>query len=500
MNQKYQTIIGLEIHVQLKTKSKMFCGCDNTGEGKKPNTTICEICTAQPGTLPVPNDQAIRWGVLAALALNCQVAPVSKFDRKHYFYPDLPKGYQISQYDQPIGSEGYLDIGLGDQAVRIRIERLHLEEDSAKLLHEPGQKDTFIDFNRAGTPLAEIVTKPDIASPEQARIFLQELKMIMQYLGVSDADMEKGQLRVDANISLRPMDDTKLYSKTEVKNINSFKAVEKALAFEVIRLTKLWDEGKPPKLLATRGWEETKNETVEQRVKEESADYRYFPEPDIPPLKFTREYLDSIQAEMPELPAARKARFQSEYGFTVEDVQQLISDQDIANYAEEVISELRAWLKAENVKDSGVTWQLNKEEFSKLAANWLINRYMKLARENKLAANKTKITAENMAEFIKLVWQGSVGSRSALVVLEEMFKTGGDPSDIIEKKQLGQMSDEASLHAVIDKVIQDNPKEVEQYKAGKITLAKFLMGKIMQETQGRADPEKSNRLLIHKLK
>ena len=499
MEQKYQTIIGLEIHVQLKTKSKMFCGCDNTGEGKKPNTTICEICTAQPGTLPVPNDQAIRWGVLAAMALNCKIASVSKFDRKHYFYPDLPKGYQISQYDQPIGSEGYLDVGVGKQAQRIKIERLHLEEDSAKLLHEPGQKDTFIDFNRAGTPLVEVVTMPDIDSPAVARAFLQELKMVMQYLGVSDADMEKGQLRVDANISLRPIGETKLYPKTEVKNINSFKAVEKVLAFEQARLTKLWDEGKPPTQFATRGWEETKNETIEQRVKEESADYRYFPEPDIPPFKFTKEYIDAVQAEMPELPAARKVRFHTEYGFMTEDVEQLVSDQGLAKYAEEVISELRAWLKAEKIKDRGVTWQINKQEFSKLTANWLINNFNKLLTEKNLKANKSKITPENFAELIKLIWQGSVNSNAAQEVLSEMFITGGDPSDIIERRGLGIMSDEATLLAVIDKVLQENPKEVEQYKSGKIALARFFMGKIMKESKGRADPETANRLLVHRL-
>ncbi|USN53175.1 MAG: Asp-tRNA(Asn)/Glu-tRNA(Gln) amidotransferase subunit GatB [Candidatus Nomurabacteria bacterium] len=490
----YETIIGLEIHVQLKTKSKLFCACDNTGEGQAPNTTICEICTAQPGTLPVPNQQAIDWSVLAALGLNCKINTESKFDRKHYFYPDLSKGYQISQLDQPIGENGYLDVVEGEQAHRVRIERLHLEEDSAKLLHEPGQEMTQIDFNRAGTPLAEIVTKPDIQTPAQARIFLTELRLLMRYLGVSNADMEKGQLRVDANISLRPEGDTELYPKTEIKNLNSFRSVERALTFEVERQTKLWEAGMPPMQLATRGWEETKNETVEQRTKEEAADYRYFPEPDIPPLHFSAEYLEKIAAAMPELPAARRQRYQSELGFPVEVIERLVTDQHLGKFAEEVVSELRAWMEAEN--EPGLVWEQEKGKYAKQVANLLVHRYEKLRNE---VSNAKDITPENFAEYVKIVQSGAVNAPAAQQLLEEMVKIGGDPSDIVAQKGLGQVSDEGALRDVVQKVLDAHPEKAEEYRKGKIALLKFFLGQAMRETQGRADPKVLEKLLEERL-
>jgi len=499
MAEKYEVIIGLEIHVQLKTKSKLFCWCDNTGETKPPNTTICEICTAQPGTLPIPNQQAIDWAVRAALALNCTVSRHSKFDRKHYFYPDLPKGYQISQYDQPIGQGGHLDIETANGARRIELERLHLEEDSAKLLHEPGQTMTVVDFNRAGTPLIEIVTKPCIASPEEARVFLKELKELMITLNVSDAEMEKGHLRVDANISLRPENDQDLYPKTEIKNINSFRSVERALVFEIERQRALWDKGDPPTELATRGWEETKNATIEQRTKEESADYRYFPEPDIPPLAFDPEYLQKIAAETPELPSARRVRFMTEYGFSAQDAAQIISDHDLSEYAEAVLAELRAWLVADHENMRGLTWPTHKEAFSKLLASWLINRFSKMLIDAEQTPQTSRITPENFAEFIKLIEQGSINANSAQTVLTDMFETGHDPSDIVEAKQLGLITDESELSEVVRQVIEANQEKADQYRAGKIALMKFFIGQVMKATGGRADPEICQRILVEQL-
>ena len=500
LERDYEAIIGLEIHVQLKTKSKMFCACSNAGEDQPANTTICEVCTAQPGTLPVPNEQAVRWALRAALALNCQIPDNSQFDRKHYFYPDLPKGYQISQYEHPLGLGGYLDIEVDGQARRIQLERLHLEEDTAKLLHEPGQTETRIDFNRAGTPLMEIVTKPDVRSPAEAKAFLKELRLLMLYLGISDADMEKGHLRCDANISLRPSDETNLYSKTEIKNLNSFRSVERALTYEFERQKKLWAVGRPPTQLSTRGWEETKSVTEEQRVKEEASDYRYFPEPDIPPMQFSEAFIAKIQADVPEIPSARRQRFQAEFGFTQEDALRLCDHPILSGYTEAVISELKAWLLAETPKDRGLTWHTHKAEFAKLLANWLINRYLKLCDETHIAPNASRITAENFAELVKIIQQNRVNATGAQTVLQEMFVTGHDPSDIIEKKALGQLQDESSLENTIDQVLAAHPAEVAGYKAGKITLLKFFMGQVMKETGGRADPEVLNRLLVHKLR
>ncbi len=495
----YETIIGLEIHVQLKTKSKLFCSCDNAGEDQAPNTTICEICTAQPGTLPVPNQQAIDWAVRAALAFNASVAPVSKFDRKHYFYPDLPKGFQISQYDQPIGQGGHLDIELTSGPARIRLERLHLEEDSAKLLHEPGSVDTRIDFNRAGTPLIEIVTKPDLASPEAARVFLRELRAALLALGVSDADMEKGHLRVDANISLRPEGDAKLYPKTEIKNLNSFRAVERALAFEGARQTKLWEAGKPPSQLATRGWEETKGETIELRVKEEAADYRYFPEPDIPPLHFSPEFLQSVAASLPEMPAARRQRFQDEYSLTALDAESLVAQPKLADYAESVVNEYKAWLLVDKANTDGLTWESGREAFAKLVANWLLNRFSKRCLDAGISPETSPITPENFAEFLKLIQQGSLKAAAAQQVFDRMFETGGDPSDIVASEGLGLVSDESAVLEVVLKVIDANPKEAEAYRKGKIALLKFFVGQVMKATGGRADPEIAERLLAERL-
>ncbi|MFH1367414.1 MAG: Asp-tRNA(Asn)/Glu-tRNA(Gln) amidotransferase subunit GatB [Patescibacteria group bacterium] len=496
---KYEAIIGLEIHVQLKTKSKMFCSCDNSGEDKPANTTICPVCTGQPGTLPVANQKAIDFSVMAAMALNCFVPPDTHFDRKSYFYPDLPKGYQISQYTEPIGRNGYLEIDVAEKKRKIKINDLHLEEDTGKLIH--AKDKTFIDFNRAGTPLMEIVTEPDLRSPEEARIFLQDLRLIMRYLGISEADMEKGQLRADANISLRFKGDAKLYPKTEIKNLNSFKSVEKGLQYEIERQTDLWDQKKAPKISSTRGWDEKKGITVEQRTKEAVKDYRYFPEADLPALHFDKSYLSQLKSNIPELPAEKRKRFMEDYLFEKKAAEVLISDLSLSNYAESVLSELKNWLQAESKTDQGLyTYEQDKKEFSRLIANWLINRLLSLVNEEKIKINSLAITPENFAEFILIIYKKRINNLAGQEVLKIMFETGGDPSNIMEEKCMGLMADEASLIKVIETVIKENPGPVKEYKEGKEATFKFLIGQVMKVTRGQADHKVVSELLLHKLK
>ncbi|MEK7075152.1 MAG: Asp-tRNA(Asn)/Glu-tRNA(Gln) amidotransferase subunit GatB, partial [Patescibacteria group bacterium] len=385
---KLQTIIGLEFHVQLKTKTKMFCGCANEPEAEEPNKHICPICLGHPGVLPTINQAVVNMAIKVSAALNCEIAEFTKFDRKNYFYPDLPKGYQISQYDLPFAENGWLGINflakdglagrLDDekQMKRIGIIRLHLEEDAAKSIHD--KKSTLVDFNRGGAPLIEIVTSPHFSTPQEAKTFGQELQLIVRYLNVSDADMEKGQLRCDANISLRPEGDPKLYPKTEIKNINSFRALERALAFEIERQTILWTNGQPPAKQETRGWLEAKQETISQRTKEEAEDYRYFPEPDLPPLAFTKEQIEQLSVSNIELPQAKRRRFMATYGFNADETKILTESKELANYAEEIISELREWLNSlDNTEGTDEEiWEKNKKKLIKLIAGWLINKFL----------------------------------------------------------------------------------------------------------------------------
>ncbi|MFC1598995.1 Asp-tRNA(Asn)/Glu-tRNA(Gln) amidotransferase subunit GatB [Patescibacteria group bacterium] len=511
-----ETIIGLEIHVQLKTKTKMFCTCDNSGEDKPANSCICPVCLGHPGVLPVANKQAIEWSALTSLALNCQIDEYSKFDRKHYFYPDLPKAYQISQFDQPIGKTGYLYILNPETKTeeKIRINRLHLEEDAAKLHHTPDKKNSLVDYNRGGTPLMEIVTEPDITNPNQAKLFLQELRQIIRYLEISDADMEKGHLRCDANISLRPIGDKKLYAKTEIKNLNSFKMVEKALEHEIHRQTKLWLEGNPPKDLTTRGWNDSKGQTEEQRVKEEAHDYRYFPDPDIPPVHFLlsaenpcqeKEILidvECLKTQLPELPDHKRKRFIKEYDLNLDEAKILTEEKNRANYAEQVFSELYNWI--ENIIEPAIKkddfWEKNKPQLTKLSSNWLINNLFPLLEENQMTIKSMAMTAENMAELITLVFVKKVNSNSAAEILAEMIKTGADPSHLIKDKDLGQISDSDELESILDAIIKKNPKPVEDFKNGKEKALQALVGQVMAKTKGKANPEIVLKLLKNKLK
>jgi len=480
---EFQPVIGLEIHVQLHTKSKMFCSCLNDPLETQPNVNVCEICMGHPGTLPVINKEAIKKVLKVGMALNCHLNEFSQFDRKNYFYPDLPKGYQISQYKFPLCERGFLEIG----ERKIRIKRIHLEEDTGKLIHK---KDySLVDFNRAGIPLMELVTEPDITSPEQAKRFAKELQLILRYLQVSEADMEKGQMRVEANISLKRGEEN--FPKTEIKNLNSFKAVEKALEFEIKRQTEILKSNK--KLTqTTRGWDEINEVTVEQREKEKAHDYRYFPEPDLPPVRVdVNRYLKEIV--IPELPSQRRERFKREYGLKEKEVEIFVENKELGEYFEKVCSELREWVKEIEMKE-----KIEREEFLKLVkicANYIITDLQGLLKGKSVKDEDFLITPENFGEFVAMIYEGKISSKIAKQILEEMFLTGADPSSIVEKKGLSQISDEGMIEKIAKKIIQDNPQAVQDYKNGKQTALQFLVGQIMRETKGRANPQLAQTLL-----
>ena len=492
--EKYDVIIGLEIHAELKTKSKMFCSCDNDADNADPNKHACPICMAHPGTLPVPNKQAIEWTILTGLALHSKVHKLSKFDRKHYFYPDIPKGYQISQYDLPFVYDGYMNID-GD---KIAITRIHLEEDTAKNTHPDKANYSLIDFNRAGTPLMELVTEPVIKDAEQAKKFCQNYQRILRYLNISDADMEKGHMRCEANISIQEkgkwsyngeckidtIGDYKLNPKVEVKNINSFKALEKAINYEIKRQIHAIEEGE--KLVQeTRGWNENKNETVSQRKKESSADYRYFPEPDIPPLNISEEMISQIRTHLIEMPPEKKNRFMEEYNFTDEVADLLVSDKFLADYAEKVISELRAWI--DSTDDS---WERQKNKLAKTASNWLTGELFKHLKENNQSIKDITITPENFAELITLTYQDKINSSAGQAIFEVMYKKGGDPTDIMKELGLEQIDNDDELETTIKEIIEKNPDQVLGYKNGKESLIQFFVGQTMAASKGKANPKK----------
>lgn len=474
----YQPTIGLEIHVELKTKTKMFCGCLNDPDEKNPNVNVCPICTAQPGTLPVINEEAVRKVIKAGLALNCQIPEYSQFDRKNYFYPDLPKGYQISQLYQPLCKEGFLKI----EGKKIGIREIHLEEDTGRLIHPQEADYSLVDFNRAGIPLMELVTGPDIASAKEARKFAEELHLIMHYLDVSDADMEKGQMRVEVNISLSKKKG-KLGTKVEIKNLNSFRAVEKAIEYEVKRQIEILEKGEKI-IQETRGWDDIKDITVSQREKEFAQDYRYFPEPDLPPLHFSREFIQKIKSEIPELPIQRRNRLKQEYGLSSEEAEIFVYNKNLGEYFEKVISELPSNLSRENLL-----------KLIKLSSNYLITDLQGLLKGISVTSDKFLITPENFAEFITLIYNGKISSKIAKQVLLEMFESGADPSDIIEEKGLIQISDQAQLEKIVKDVIFKNPKVIEDYKKGKENAFQYLIGKVMSETRGKANPQLVNKIL-----
>ena len=487
----YIPTIGLEIHAELKTQTKMFCASLNNPEEKEPNRNVCPICMGHPGTLPVPNIEAIKKVIQAGRALNCKIAEFSKFDRKSYFYPDLPKGYQISQYDQPFCEGGYLEIQGGK---KIRITRIHLEEDAGRLVHPKGADYSLVDFNRAGVPLMELVTEPDMHEAEEAQSFAEELQLILRYLGASDANMEKGQMRVELNISLAPEGSKILGTKVEVKNLNSFNVVGRVAAYEIKRQSEILDGGKKV-VQETRGWDESGQKTFSQRIKEEAHEYRYFPEPDIPPIKVSS--INYQVLNIPELPQQKRKRFIEEYGIDPKLTEIFIREPKVADYYEAVVSELLSWEKAVGHGDEK---KEVRQKLITLAANYLTTDLRRLLGESNATIVDCKISPENFAEFVDLIHIEKLSSRGAKDLLPEMVRTGGDPHQLMLDKSFGQVSDEGDLEKIITKVIESNPGEVSAYASGKEAVLQFLVGQVMKETKGAANPQVAAEMLKKKIK
>ncbi|TSC83151.1 MAG: aspartyl-tRNA(Asn)/glutamyl-tRNA (Gln) amidotransferase subunit B [Parcubacteria group bacterium Gr01-1014_19] len=478
---QYKPTIGLEIHAELKTRTKMFCDCLNDPEERHPNANVCPICTGHPGTLPTANRQAIEAVLKVGMALSGEIPQFSKFDRKNYFYPDLPKGYQLSQYDLPLIFGGLL------RGVRLR--RIHLEEDTGRLVHQTSDKQlttndqssvishkssvSLVDYNRSSVPLMELVTEPDIKNAEQAVEFARELQLILRYLGVSDADMEKGQMRVEANVSVSP--DETLGTKVELKNIASFKAAHDAINYEIKRQEEVLSSGKKV-IQETRGWDDAHKKTVSQRVKEEAHDYRYFPEPDLPPLDLAGFDLKKLKMEIPELPHIKRQRFAKEYGLTPEQAEILVIERATAQFFEETISEL--------AEEGGVA----KPDQIKLAFNYLNSDLRGLLMEKGMKIEECKVDPENFSDLIILVAEKKVSSRAAKDILVKMLETGLDPREIMKSENLSQVSDESSLRPLAEKIVSENPKTVEDFKKGKENALQFLLGKAMASLKGAGNP------------
>jgi len=490
---KYETVIGLEIHAQLRTESKMFCGCDNFSVDAEPNTNVCPVCLGMPGMLPVANKQAIEWTYLFGMALGAKPAEKFNFERKNYFYPDLPKAYQITSSTNPPVVGGSVDVDVDGVMTKVRIHHIHLEEDAGKLVHPTGAKYSLVDLNRAGTPLMEIVTEPDIRSPREASVFMQDLRSILRYLGISDANMEQGNLRCDANVSLRPVGNKELGTKVEIKNMNSFRMIERALNFEVGRQTEMMDKGERI-TQETRGWDEAKGITLGQRSKEEANDYRYFPEPDLPPfdLKTGKEFdMKTIKEMLPELPKDKCVRFKNEYGLSNADAMQLTADLELARYFEQAVTALPDEMTA-----SGEV----KRTTAKKLANWIVGELIGRLNKFSVQLSVTKVRPEQITGLLVLIESGSISGKQAKEVFDKMFETGQEPSEIIAASGLGQISNADELASTIDKVLLDNSKSVEDFKAGKQQAFGYLIGQVMAETRGQANPSLVNEILREKLK
>jgi len=478
----YEAVIGLETHVQLKTRSKMFCRCDRDYFDAEPNTHVCAVCLGMPGMLPVINEQAVAFTILTGLALGCEIPQHSKFDRKNYPYPDLLKGYQISQFDQPLCVGGGLDIEVDGEASFVRLERIHLEEDTARLLHRDdgggggsggsggGQGYSLLDVNRGGVPLMEAVTQPDMHSSAQAVAYLRKLRLILRYLGVSDADMEKGSFRCDANISLRPRGQEELGAKVEVKNMNSFRAIQRALETEIVRQSEILD-ARDTVAQETRGYIDATGETVSQRSKEEAHDYRYFPEPDLPPLLTEPAVVEELRTQLPELPDAKRARFQEQYRLSTEESRVLTESRRRADTFEETAGH-------------------SQPERARAVAHWLIGDVTALLHQVSADAelDQTKLTPAHIAELVDLMEGGTITAASGKEVLAAAFESGEMPAAIVEAQGLGRVDDEGELGGIAAAVIEANPKAVTDYRGGKESAIKFLVGQVMRETRGRSDP------------
>src|SRR5665648_136100 len=469
---KEKVVVGLEIHIQLMTKSKMFCHCSTDYIGKEPNTNTCPVCLGLPGSLPVLNKKALEFAIRTAVALNCGINQVSRFHRKNYFYPDLPKAYQISQYDSPLGASGYMEISLPEskEKRKIRITRVHIEEDAGKLVHEgdiTSSPYSLADYNRCGVPLAEIVTEPDFCSPEEAQIFLVKLRSIVQHLGVCDGNMEEGSMRCDANISLRDAKTGAMGTKVEIKNMNSFKAVKKALEFEVDRQKKLLDEEENI-VQETRHWDESKNITISMRNKEEAHDYRYFPEPDLPPLRVDLKMADEIRRNLPELPEARRERFIKNYQIPEYDAEILTSTKALGDFYEKAVSSYSN---------------------SKVLSNWIMGDLIRYLNEDKVEIEDSPISPEKLVGMLKFIDEGIISGKMAKDVFEKMFKTGKNASQIVNENGITQITDENKLMEIVDRVIRENSKSVKDFNQGKEKALNYLVGQVMRCTKGRAKPD-----------
>ena len=472
---KYEAVIGMEVHVQLQTKSKMFCTCDASIFGEPPNSHVCPVCMGMPGSLPVINRQAVEFAIMTGLALNCRVAEYSVFARKNYSYPDLPKGYQISQYELPLCHDGWLEVKVDGQNRRIGITRAHLEEDAGKLFHVGG--DSLVDYNRSGIPLLEIVTEPDIRSAKESRQYLIKLRTILRYLGVSTGDMEKGAMRCEPNVSLRPAGSDEFGTKVEVKNLNSFRAVKLALEYEILRQAEILDAGGIVGQV-NMGWDERRGVTVVQRSKEYADDYRYFPEPDLPPLEVSRGWIEEIRARLPELPEAKRDRFVRDYGLSRFDAGVLAADRSVADYFEACVA---AYPQAKTV------------------TNWIIGDLFRRMKESGVDIDAVRITPQGLAELLTLLGKKTINTSTARDVFGVMFETGGSAGGVVAERGLAQISDAAALAEVVAQVLADNPAPVQQYLDGKETVAQFLMGQVMRATRGKADPQVVKRLLKEQL-
>ena len=475
---KYELVVGLEIHAQLLTKSKMFCGCANDYFAAEPNTRVCPVCLGMPGVLPVINQKAVEYTVMTGLALHCEVPAFAKFDRKNYFYPDLVKGYQISQYELPLCVNGWLDVETSAGPKRLRITRVHLEEDTGKLTHvqQGGQDYSLIDYNRSGVPLMEIVSYHDMRSLDEVQQYVHKLRSILRYLGVASGDMEKGAMRFEANVSLRPLGENRLGNRVEVKNLNSFRAVLKSIEYEAGRQSRILDEGGMVQQ-ETMGWDEALGVTVPQRSKEEAHDYRYFPEPDLPPLELSSQWVQSLRARLPELPEAKRDRYMYDLGLSRYDASLLVEDHAVARYFEQAVT------------------GADKTE-TKAVANWILGEMFRLMAENRLEIGDARVTPGALLEMVRLIQDGTISNKIAKDVFAEMFATGKSPRQVVAERGLTQISDAGELEAVVARVVTLNPQPVADYHAGKVAALSFLVGQVMKETKGRANPALVNRLLL----
>ena len=484
MQKKFETVIGLEVHSQLMTRSKMFCPCRSDYQNSSPNTLVCPVCLGMPGMLPVLNKNAIDLVIETGLALNCEIAAETKFDRKNYHYPDLMKGYQISQFDLPIAQNGSITINLGDDDKTIRIERIHLEEDVAKLLHREtfdGEKYSLLDINRAGVPLMEIVTHPDLRSPEEAHEYLINLHSIIKFIEVSTANMEEGSFRCDANISTRYYGENDYGPKVEIKNVNSFKSVFHAVKYEEKRQRNAITNGERI-VQETRGWSDDRGTTVSQRSKETASDYRYFPEPDIPPVRIGHDWIETIQSKTSELPKSRAQKYVEAYSINDYDAQLITTSKEISELFETTIKEI-------------IKIDINLEKGAKSVANWINVELPRLLREQNSDLSEIKAAPENLAHLVKLIDQGQISNTMAKTVFDESFLTGESPAEISSRLGLVQISDKNSLNLVVEEVLQENPKTIQDYLDGKNSALRFLVGQIMKKTKGNANPKMASEIL-----